>query len=356
MKNKKLIICIVLILIIFSCTNPVLCQEKVTLDIPRMIEMTISNNLDFKKASYQLSNSELDTRQLEADNLLSQSGMVNKQKELNILQQKNSFQNQKGQLIIKSVDNYFRLLLAEKDMARKEKNIDLEKAILTEVKAQVAAGYKVELDLLQEGNTYYDTLFSYEKAKLDYQQLLIEVKNALGLPDDVNISVEDMSLPKFPEMDWSLSRQKARENSLLLKSKEIEVELAYLRLENAKIEQVSQLDIAKLTNNLEIAKLEKMISEQDLDFQLLTQWQNYKQNENSVLLSGQSLAQMEENESIIRKQVQAGLRTKEELLSASIGVLDAEYRLISSVRQCYQSYLELQRIVGILDEREMITE
>lgn len=53
---------------------------------------------------------------------------------------------------------------------------------------------------------------------------------------------------------------------------------------------------------------------------------------------------------MIRQQVQAGLRTDEELLSATIGVLDAQSRLISSVRQVYQAYLELHRLMGTLDK------
>ncbi len=354
MKNKLRIIYIIIILNIVFWTSPILCQEKVILDISRMVELTISNNLDFKKASYQLGNSELEIKQLEAENLLSQSTIINKQKEVNILQQQYNFQNQKDQLIIQAVDSYFNLVLSKRDIKRKEKSIDLERSLLKEIEAQVKAGYRIELDLLQEGNKYYDALFSYEKAKLDYEQLLIKIKNDLGLPDDADMSVIDMSIPNFPEIDWNISQQKARENSLILKSKGIEVDLMYQKLENAKIEQASQLEIAKLTNNLEIAKLEQIITEQNLDYQVLTLWQNHKQNENSILLSKQSLIQMEENELIIKRQVQAGLRTEDELLSASIGVLDAEYRLISSVKQCYQSYLELQKIMGILDERGLL--
>ncbi len=354
MKNKMLIGCFVFILVIASWCCPVLSQEKVALDISRIISLTISNNLNFKKASYQLNNAELDIRQLEAENLLTQSGILNKQKEINILQQQNTFQSQKNQLIIQAADNYFRLVLAELDIRRKEKNIDLEKAVLAEVEAQVSAGYRIELDLLQQGNAYYDALFSYEKARLDYQQLLIEIKNDLGLSEAAEISVEAVSLPHFPDIDCYVSRDKARENSFILKSKEIEIELAHLKLENAKIEQDSPLSIAKLTNNLEIANLEQIILEQDLDYQILIQWQNHQQSKNSVLLAEQSLKQMKENESIIKRQVQAGLRREDELLSASIGVLDAEYRFVSSVRQCYQSYLELQKIMGILDEGAIV--
>ena len=340
----------ILFLILTAFYSHTLAQEVVTLDIPEMITLAISNNLDFQKAVYQLKNVEYDAQQLEAENLLTQSGILAKQKEMNLLQQQNTFQNQKAQLIIQLVDNYFKLILVEKDTLRKEKSVELEKAILAEVEAQVAAGYSVDVALLQQGNAYYNARFSYEKAKLDYQQLQLEVKNSLGIKPETDILVETVQMPQLPEIELNASLAKARENSVNLKSKSIAVELAYARWEKANISQEPQLEIAKQENNLKIAQLEKSIIEQELDFQIQTQWQNLRQNKNDILLNEQSLKQMQENESTIKRQVEAGLRTKDELLSATIGVMDAEYRLISSFRQCYQSYLELQRMMGILDE------
>ena len=332
---------------------PGLTQEKTALGISDMITLAISNNMNFQKALLQLKNIEIDTLQLEAENLLTKSEILAKQKEINLLQQKDTFQNQKDQLIIQAVDNYFRLMLAEKDIVRKRKNAELEKSILTEVEAQVAAGYSVDLALLQQGNTYYNARFSYEKAKLDYEQLLIEIKDNLGINHNTNLSVKIMEMTHLAEIDLPTALAKARENSASIKSKEIEVGLANIRLEEAKINRESQLEIAKLENNLKVAELEESILKQDLDFQIQTQWQNHRQSKNDILLSEQSLKQMQENETTIRRQVEAGLRTDGELLSATIGVLDAEYRLISSFRQYYQSHLELKRIMGMLEEGEI---
>ena len=347
--NRSIAYSVILIIIIFFNLT-IFAEEQIVLDITGMIEKTISNNLHFKKASYQSKNVELDIRQLDAENLFAESGIIGKQRDLNILQQQSTFQNQKEQLIIQAVDDYFRLVLAEKEIIRKDKSFQLEKAKLATVEAQVAAGYSVDLNLLQQGNSYYDALFASEKAKLDCEQLLIEVKNDLGIKEGTGISVAAVKVPELAEIDFSTLISGAKENDYNLKIKDIEIEISHLKLEKAKIEQLSQLEIAKLENNLVITKLERSIIEQDLDYQIITQWQNYKESKNSIVLSEQSLRQMEENESIIKKQVQAGLRTEDELLSANIGVLDAEYRLISSLRQYYQSYLQLLVMMGILDE------
>lgn len=353
MKNKWFISGCLILLTIAVFGSAVSGQEEITLTISEMISRAINHNLSFQKAVLQLENTDLDIQGLEAENLLTQSQILNQQKEINILQQKATFQSQKDQLILETVDNYFRLLLAEKDIIRKEKNVELERVILKEVEAQVAAGYSVDLDLLQQGNVYYDSLFSFEKAKLDYEQLLIEVKNKLGIDSEAKILIKPAATPQFVEIEQDVALAKVRENSLNLKSKIKEIELAERKLEKAQIDGESFLNISKQENNLKIVKMEKILLEQDLDFQTATQWQNLKQSKNNCILNEQSLEQMKENESNIKKQVQAGLRTSDELLSAALGVLDAEYRLITSVRQCYQSYLDLQKMMGMLEEGEI---
>lgn len=353
MKKKCLISLFFFFLFLTTFSVSLIAQEKITLSISQMIGLAITNNLHFKKVNYQLANLELETQKIEAENLLEQSKILNLQKEINILQQRNTFQDEKNELIIQLVDNYFQLVLAEKDIIRKKKNVELEKEILKEVEAQVARGYSIDLDLLQQGNNYYDALFSYEKAKLNYQQLLRKIKNNLGLSPQTEILPGVVTTPSFPEIDFATTLSQARENNLNIKIKSIEVDQAYIRLEKAKISQEPNLELKILENNLKITELEKAILEEELDYQILTQWQNYRQSQNDILLSEQSLKQMKENELIIRRQVEAGLRTKDDLLSATIGVLDAEYRYISSIGQCYQYYLELKKMMGILDEGEV---
>lgn len=59
---------------------PGLTQEKTALGISDMITLAISNNMDFQKALLQLKNIEIDTLQLEAENLLTKSEILAKQK------------------------------------------------------------------------------------------------------------------------------------------------------------------------------------------------------------------------------------------------------------------------------------
>ncbi len=353
MKKKWMITGCILFMAITIGSGPVIAQENITLGLSRMIALAISNNLQFKKASYQLENTKLETKKMEAENLLNSSNISSLQQEMTLLNQQNQFQSEKDQLLIQVIDDYFRLLMAEKEIESNKKNEELEKIILEDIEKQVAAGYSIDLDLLQQGNEYYDALFSYQESELAYQQMLIEIKDRLGIEHDQPIDLSEMEVPEFPEISLEDAINKARENSITLRSQEINLEKVKRELEVAKANDLSEIEILRLENNLGIAQLDKSLAEQQLDYQVESQWLNYNQANHDIILSQRSLNQMKENETMIQRQVQAGLRSEEEALSATIGVLDAQSRLISSVRQVYQAYLELQRLMGTLDEGDL---
>jgi outer membrane protein TolC len=353
MRKKYLILgCSVLLAVIIG-NNQITAQENTVLGISQMITLAVSNNLQLKKANYNLKNTELEARKLEAENLLGKSTISDLQKEIVLLNQQNQFQSEKDQLLIRVADDYFRIKISEKDIESKQKKVELERLILEDVEKQVAAGYSVDLDLLQQGNEYYNALFSYQGSELNYQQLLIEVKNRLGLDRNENIITSELTIAEFPEMPLAESIAKARQNSISLQSHTVNIKKVERELEVARADDLSEIEILKLENNLGIAKLDKSLAEQELNYQVETQWMNYNQAKNDIISSQRSLRQMEENQSIIQRQVQAGLRSEEEGLSAAIGVLDSQHRLISSIRQVYQSYLELQRMMGTLDEGDI---
>ncbi|MDD4363838.1 MAG: TolC family protein [Atribacterota bacterium] len=350
MKKKYFILSCSLLFLVLIGSSQAIAQDNIMLGISEMITLAMSNNIQLKKANFQLENNRLESKKLEAENLLNSSAISDLQKKIALLNQQAQYQTEKDQLLIKIADDYFRIIMLEKEIESKKKNAELEKTILDGIEQQVAAGYRIDLDLLQQGNIYFDAFFAYQESELKYQQLLIEVKNRLGLNKERSITLTEMEIPELPELPLVELLEKARINSAPLKAHVLKIELAQRELKSAKADNLSEIEILKLENNFGIARLEKSMDEQDLDYQVESLWLNYNQAKNDMISSQRSLQQMKENEKIINRQVQAGLRSEEESLSASIGVVDAQYRFISSVRQGYQSYLELQRLVGTLNE------
>lgn len=328
-------------------------QESIKLDLPKAVEMAFANNLEFQKAGYQLENAEIDAKRNEAENLLTQSNLLERQNEFLLFQEKEQYQQKKEDLIIQVVDEYLQLKLAQKDLQVKEKELELEKNTLEEIKAQVKAGYKVELDVLEQSNEYYDALFSFESAKLDYQKLLGNFRVTLGLNSKSQFELAAINIPDFKEIELNEALQDGQQNSVALQLNNLEIDLASLELEKNKVSDVPEIDLNELENNLAITKLDYQIARQNLDYQIQSQWQNYVQMKNDIILSQNSLDQIKENKIIISNQLKAGLASEDEELSAIIGVLESEYRVASSVRNYYNALLNLQSIMGNLNKGDI---
>ena len=353
MKKKLTIFIFLLFAIILIESIQIAAQESVKLNLFQAAEMALANNLEFKKAGYQLKNAEIEIKKNESENLLTQSSLLERQNELLRIQEKEQYQQNKEDLIIQVVDEYLQLKLTQNDLQVKEKEAELEKNILEDIKIQVKAGYKVQLDVLEQSNEYYDALFSFESAKLDYQKLLGNFRVTLGLNSDTQFELVAINVPDFKEIGLDKALQKGRQNNISLQMNNLEIDLASLELEKSKVSDIPEIDLNKLENNLTITKLDYQIAQQNLDYQIQSQWQNYIQTKNDITSSQNSLNQIKENKTIISNQVKAGLVSKDDELSAKIGVLQAEYRIASSVRNYYNALLNLQSIMGNLNKGDI---
>jgi len=353
MKKKMGILIFLLLGIMMMGSIQIAAQESIRLDLPQAVEMALANNLEFQKDGYQLENAKIDAKRNEAENLLTQSNLLERQYELSLIGEKEQYQQKKEDLIIQIVDEYLQLKLTQKDLQVKEKELELEKNTLEEIKAQVKAGYKVELDVLEQGTEYYDALFSFESAKLDYQKLLGNFRVTLGLNSKSQFELVSINTPDFKEIELDEVLQKGRQNSVALQMNNLEIDLASLKLEKSKVSDIPGIDLNELENNLAITRLNYQIAQQSLDYQIQSQWQNYIQTKNDITLSQNSLNQIKENKTIISNQVKAGLASKDEELSAIIGLLQAEYRIASSVRNYYNALLNLQSIMGNLNKGDI---
>jgi len=352
--KKKLVIFVFLLSGIMLIGNiQIIAQENIKLDLPQAIEMALANNLEFQKAAYQSENAEINAKRNEAENRLTQSNLLERQNELSLIQEKEQYQQKKEDLIIQVVNEYLQLKLAQKGLQVKEKTSEMEKNTLENIKAQAKAGYKVELDVLEQSNIYYDALFSFESAKLDYQKLLGNFQMTLGVNSKSQFELAEINTPDFKEIKLDEALQKGIQNSVALQMNNLQIDLASLELEKSKVSDTPEIDLNKLENNLAVTKLDYQIAKQNLDYQIESQWQNYIQTKNDITSSQNSLNQIYQHKLIISNQVKAGLASEDEELSAIVGVLEAEYRLASSVHNYYNALLNLQSIMGNLNKGDI---
>jgi len=339
---------ILFLVIFFIFSGGLFAAETKEMNLSQAINLALENNLNLKIANLDLENAQIDYEKTKANNLLTESRYIQLQGDLGLLQAKDNYTQTRNQVIIDVVQKYLQLNQAKKNITTKSKETELEKNLLEEVKAQVKAGHKGSLDLLQQENNYYNTVFNLEKANDDYQQSFREFKLELGLnnQEEEEFNLVEVDYPKVWEIGEEEVLKKAIENSFALELRKRQIELAEVDLERAEVTASPELDLQKLKNNVELANLTYEKTQKELNNSIKKQFYTYKQAINSLDLSQQNLNQAQENNNIIIEQVKAGLKTKNDLLSAEISLLQAEYNLKSAILSNYMNKLNLQQLMG----------
>jgi len=352
---KNIVSKLILFFIIFFIFSGILFGAEPTqptepkeIDLSLAVNLALTNNLNLKIADLDLENAQVDYEKTRADNLLTESRYVELQGDLGLLQAKDNYNQTRNQVIIDVVQKYLQLSQANKNIAVKDKEAELERNLLEEITAQVKAGHKGSLDLLQQENKYRNAIFNLEKANDDYQQSFREFKLELGLNNQgrEGFNLIEINFPEIWKIEEEEALKRAIENSFSLELRRRQIELAEVDLERAEVAASPALDLRKLRNNIELANLNYKETQKELNNSISEQYYTYKQAINSLDLSQQNLIQAQENNNIITEQVRAGLKTKNDRLSTEIGLLQAEYNLKSTILSYYMNKLNLQQLMG----------
>ena len=339
----------ILFLVIFFIFSDVLyATEPKEIDLSQAINLALENNLNLKIANLDLENAQIDYEKTKANNLLTESRYIELQGDLGLFQAKDNYNQTRNEVIIDVVQKYLQLNQDKRNITTRSKEAELEKNLLEEINAQVKAGHKGSLDLLQQENKYHNAVFNLEKANDDYYQSFREFKLELGLSNqsEEEFILSVMDFPKAWEISEEEALKKAMENSFTLELSKRQIELNEVDLERAEVAASPKLDLQKLKNNVELANLNYDKTQKELNNSISKQFYTYRQAINSLDLSQQNLNQAQENNSILVEQVNAGLKTKSDLLSAEITLLQAEYDLESTILNYYMSKLNLQQLMG----------
>ena len=339
---------ILFLVIFFIFSGGLSATETKEMNLSQAINLALENNLNLKIANLDLENAQIDYEKTKANNLLTESRYIELQGDLGLLQAKDNYNQTRNEVIIDVVQKYLQLNQAKKNITTKSKEAELERNLLEEVKAQVKAGHKGNLDLLGQENNYNNAVFNLEKANDDYHQSFREFKLELGVNDqeEEEFNLVEVDYPQVWQIDEEEALRKAVKNSFILELRKRQIELDKIDLERAEVAASPELDLRKLKNNIELSNLNFNKTQKELSNSIKKQFYAYKQSINSLDLSQQNLNQAQENNSILVEQVKAGLKTKKDLLSAEISLLQAEYSLNSAILNYYTAKLTLQELIG----------
>ena len=171
-----------------------------------------------------------------------------------------------------------------------------------------------------------------KKIEDHYEQLRRELVKEIGrFPDESALSLKPVETALTWEVSEAECQNRARANSLALQALELEVELAQIALERARLGPVLPVEIQELKNNLQLTKVRLEEAEWELESSVRQQYAALRQQAENLALNQVHLAAVRANFEKVQKQYEVGLLKEVDRLAAEAELLQAEYQMISAI-------------------------
>lgn len=342
---KRRFIGLVLPIMLTVIPMTVIGAEARKLDLKAAVNMGLEQNLDLKIEELNLEKAELEYRKKKANNLLSQSRYSELEAKYTLAAAQNTYQNVHDNLVKNIIQQYTNIWLSELDLEIKDRKVKLEKLLLEAAKAHYEIGDIGSIDLLEQENAYKDAQFNLEIARDDYQRSVKEFKTLLGL-NEIKPVLAGLEPPRV----WAVTEEQAihtaLENSIELKLKNEEVELAELDLERAKI-SAPELDRRIKEVALEIARTEKESIQEEIINSTQQVYYQLKQAVKKMNLKKESLTEAKEKYNLRKEQYKAGLIAETEVLQYEVNMMETEYQYKSAIADYYLQEQSLRQAMNL---------
>jgi len=345
-KKYKLWLVVAINMIVFlSC--PALAANEEQLSLTKAVDLALQKDFELKISRVDLENEKITYQQNKTDNILAKSQTKKIQNKLMLQQAENEYRQRENEVVIKVVDQYLKLEQKELNLRVKQNKLKLRKKELANIKSQVKKGNKKQVKLMAKRTEYNSAQYNLKEAQDEYDLLLQQFKFNLGLTKQQKISFQAITFPNIWKIKSRQAVEIAKRNSPILALKDEQIQLAKVRLQRNEAADTPQLNIKKLKNKKQLAKLKYQKSLNQLITSVKKSYQKLKQAEAGLKLRQQQLAQVKKEYEIIEEYQKKGLRSKNELLKAKIDYLQIKYNYQKSITNYYLAALQLQKKIGM---------
>jgi len=339
---------ILILILVLLCSSAVLAVEDETgLGLQEIIDKAIEENIDLQIAELNLEDARLNYKKSQLNNLISNSRLLALQSELGKVQAEESYKNVRDNVILDVIGKYIDIVSTNQELITAQKEVELEARKVEEVKAQVEVGYKGSLELFEQETIHLSALNSLEKLKDDLEQKVRELRQVTAISSDTEIELIELVKPEV----WAVTEEDllatAISNSIVLEVRKQQVNLAENDLEKARVSGTPQIDIRKKEIALEKTRLELTKEKQNIENDVQNKYYLLKQSIKNMNMADLAVTQAEEHYKIIKEQSDAGLVSKNDLLSSELRLYEAENKFTDSIINYYISMLQLQKAMGL---------
>ncbi|NLW58825.1 MAG: TolC family protein [Firmicutes bacterium] len=327
--------------------SPVLSAAAPELSLAEALALGLEANFGIKKAWLTWENARLNYERGKAASLLAGSRHAQLQQELNLVQAEANYRQTKDQALLQIARKYLEMLQAGQERDWRRKRLEREALTLQLMEQQVAQGYETRLALMKQENEYHQASLELKKVEDSYDQLRRELALAIGWSPDAVFSLQPVETTLTWELTETECQHRARENSLTLRARKLEVELAQIALERAKLGPALAVEIQELENNLQLALLRQEEALWELESSVRQLYAAIKQLAVNLALNQVHLAAVRANFEKLQKQYEVGLLKEVDRLAAEAELLQAEFQMYSAVTSFQLKKWEFQQMLGL---------
>lgn len=335
---------LVLALVIFTSTF--VGAETINTNLDSAVNMALENNLELKEAEISLEKEKLEYEKSIANNLTTQSDYNKIRAEYTLKNAEISYKNTYDSLIKNVVQQYNNLMLSKFNLQILEKRQKLENKLLEESQAKYEIGDIGNVSLLEQKNSYQDASYKFRSAQDNYEQSLREFKTTLGLDIENKLELSKFKEPKV----WEISKEEVIKttlnNSLNLKLKEKNLELAKLDKKRTEISS-AKIDKKIAEKTVEKAEISRKRTKRELENSSVLAFYDYQQSIEEMRLKKSNFEKTKKDYRLKKEQYNEGLLTESELINYEISRMQAEYDYLSAVANYYNKKIALRQQMNI---------
>ncbi|QTL98746.1 hypothetical protein GM661_12605 [Iocasia frigidifontis] len=330
---KNIFICLIALIITATISVMAHGNKIERMNLQKAVEIVLIENLELKTAEYNYEKARLEYKKAVANNLTEQSRYNELEAEYDLEEAEKEYKDTRDSVIGTTIQQYIDVWLNKLNIKVKEKTVAAEKRLLEQYQAQHKIGDISSIDLLDQSNTYNDACFELEKIKDKYTQSLRQFKMTLGL-EGSEFKIEALEKPEVWDINEETAIETALENSLELQLSKKEEELAEIDEKRAGISS-SALDIKIKGLAAKISHL----GTEDIKDNIITSTQEsyfeFKQAVKDIELKKERLAKDKEEYGLIKKQYDAGISTRTDVLQYEASILETEYNYKEAIANYY---------------------
>jgi outer membrane protein TolC len=345
-KHRTVFICLSFILLFSGLVN----AGNRDISLNDAIYRALQESLEFKIAQLEWENAKLAYQKASADNLLTQSAYNQRLAELDLLKAEKAYKNSIANVVISAVQKFSDLHIAEMNLTISEEQLRLKQKArdLTEKKLKMQNAS--EYDLLQAEAALASSQMEQQAAVNSLEEkkqtfcLLINSENVM--PDG------HLNFVPF-EADLTDILPRLLEASVAIKEAEDSLALSRLNWERLRLEETAELTMREAENAVRLAELRLEQARANLTQQVQAAFNKVKQAEQAYRARQISLQLEQRVYDITKGQVEAGLKTEDDLANAQISLWQAERSVYEALSSYIVAYLEWEDLIG-RDVRESV--